>query len=100
MPKICEYCGKEFDVEEAHEDFEAETLKNCNYLTKCLCAECAIEAINAMDNGVYYGGGKGLVARRIQEGDGAAVYLHRIRADGLGNAACLAGGDARIADIV
>lgn len=54
MTKICDYCGKEFDVEEARDDFEMETLKNYDYLTKSLCAECAIEAINDMDNGVYY----------------------------------------------
>lgn len=54
MTKICEYCGKEFDVEEAREDFEMETLKNYDYLTKCLCAECAIEAIDDMDGEIYY----------------------------------------------
>lgn len=54
VTKICDYCGKEFDVEEARDDFEMETLKNYDYLTKCLCAECAIEAINDMDDGIYY----------------------------------------------
>ena len=54
MSKICEYCGKEFDIEEARDDFEMETSKNYNQLTKCLCAECAIEAINDMADGVYY----------------------------------------------
>ena len=54
MTKICDYCGKEFYEQEARDDFELETLKNYDYLTKCLCAECAIEAINDMDNGIYY----------------------------------------------
>lgn len=53
MTKVCEYCGKEFDVEEACDDFQMETLKRYDYLTKCLCAECAIEAINDMDSGIY-----------------------------------------------
>lgn len=31
-----------------------ETLKRYDYLTKCLCAECAIKAIDDMDDGIYY----------------------------------------------
>ena len=54
MAEICENCGKGFDEERAREDFEMETLKNYDYLTKCLCAECAIEAINDMVDGIYY----------------------------------------------
>lgn len=54
MTKICEYCGKEFDAEDARDIFEMEMLKNYDYLTKCLCAECAIEAINDMHDGIYY----------------------------------------------
>ena len=53
MTKVCEYCGKEFDVGEACDEFEMETLKRYDYLTKCLCAECAIEAINDRDSGIY-----------------------------------------------
>ncbi|MCM1538748.1 MAG: hypothetical protein NC254_10160 [bacterium] len=54
MTKKCDYCGKKFDIEDARDDFEIETLKNYDYLTKCLCAECAIEAINNMESGIYY----------------------------------------------
>ena len=45
-------------------------------------------------------GGKGLVARRIEEGDGAAVDHHAVRADVLRNAARLARNDVRAADAV
>lgn len=54
MAEICEICGKGFDEERAREDFEMETLKNYDYLTKCICAECAIEAISDMVDGIYY----------------------------------------------
>lgn len=54
MTKICDYCGNEFDEEDARDVFEMETLKTYDYLTKNLCAECAIEAIDDMDNGIYY----------------------------------------------
>ena len=45
-------------------------------------------------------GGEGLMARGIQEGDGLAVDLHLIGADVLRDAAGLAGGHVRVADIV
>lgn len=54
MTKICDYCGKEFDEQDARDIFEAEIPKNYDYLTKSLCAECAIEAIDDMDDGIYY----------------------------------------------
>lgn len=54
MTKICDYCGKEFDEQDARDDFVMATLKNYDYLTKVLCAECAIEAINDMDDGIYF----------------------------------------------
>lgn len=54
MDRICDYCGKEFDEQDAREVFEIETMKNYNYLTKSLCAECAIEAIDDMVDGIYY----------------------------------------------
>lgn len=53
MSSICENCGKEFEEEDAREEFESETGKCFEYLTKCLCAECAIEAIDAEEDGVY-----------------------------------------------
>ncbi|MPM74320.1 hypothetical protein SDC9_121307 [bioreactor metagenome] len=43
-------------------------------------------------------GGKRLVARRIQEGNGLSVQLHLIRADVLGDAARFALGDRGVAD--
>ena len=45
-------------------------------------------------------GGKGLMARGIEEGDGLALDLHLIGADVLGDAAGLAGGNVCVADIV
>lgn len=54
MVKICEYCSNEFDEQDARDEFEMETQKNYDYLTKCLCAECAIQAIDSMVDGVYY----------------------------------------------
>ncbi len=54
MAKICEYCGKEFDEEFDSDTFEMETSKRYDYLTKSLCAECAIEAIEDQDDGIYY----------------------------------------------
>ena len=53
MSNICENCGKEFDEEDAREEFEYETGKCFEYLTKTLCAECAIESIEAKEDGVY-----------------------------------------------
>ena len=43
-------------------------------------------------------GGKGFVTRRIQEGDLAAMQLHIIGADMLGDAAGLAGNDVGLTD--
>lgn len=53
MSRICEYCGKDFDEDEARDEFECETLKSYDYLTKSLCAECAIEAVHDMVDGIY-----------------------------------------------
>ena len=43
-------------------------------------------------------GGEGLVARRVEEGDGLAVVLHLVGADVLRDAAGLAGGHLGLAD--
>lgn len=44
--KICDYCGKGFDSDAAEETFSDEfALFNYNNFTKCLCGECAIQAI-------------------------------------------------------
>ena len=53
MSLICERCGKEFDKEDAREEFEDETGKNFDYLTETLCGDCAIQAINNKEDGVY-----------------------------------------------
>ena len=45
-------------------------------------------------------GGEGLVARGVEEGDGAAVDVHGVGADVLGDAAGLACGDLGVADVV
>ena len=54
MEKVCDICGAVFDEDEARDLFEMEVLRNYNYLTKCLCAKCAIEAINDKDGTLYY----------------------------------------------
>ena len=43
---------------------------------------------------------EGLVARRVEEGDGAARRVHVVRADVLGDAASLARGHTGAADVV
>lgn len=45
MP-ICEFCGKEFDEEFASTEFLIETQLWYENLTKCLCDECAIKAVD------------------------------------------------------
>lgn len=51
----CEYCGKNFDPEEAEDYFIDETyLLAYDNLKKCLCGECAVSAIEDQDEGVYY----------------------------------------------
>lgn len=51
---VCEYCGQEFEEDEAELTFESECPKSYRQLTKTLCADCAIEAIENEENGVYY----------------------------------------------
>lgn len=53
MEKTCDYCGKQFDEDYARDEFEMTCPKNYDYLTKSLCAECAISAIDDEDNGIY-----------------------------------------------
>lgn len=51
---ICEICGKEYDEDEAQEEFERECdrdLKNGNHFNECLCFECARDAIE--ENNFY-----------------------------------------------
>lgn len=52
--KKCEYCGKEYDPEYEEDTFACE----CSYLDyrnfrRNLCAECALQAIEDDDDGVY-----------------------------------------------
>lgn len=54
MPK-CEWCGKSFDSEEAANYFESEiSIFDYRNVKKCLCGECAVQAINDSDDGVYF----------------------------------------------
>lgn len=53
MSLVCERCGKRFDETDAREEFEGETGKCFDYLTKTLCDECAIQAIEDKEDGVY-----------------------------------------------
>lgn len=52
---ICEWCGKEFDLEEAADEFDCE-MPNLIYenVKKCLCGKCAIDAIRDEVDGVYF----------------------------------------------
>ena len=53
--KTCERCGAKFDPEEAKEQFEMEAfLLEYDDIEPCLCGECAIEALQIEDNGVFY----------------------------------------------
>lgn len=51
----CEWCGKEFDEDEAREQFESEYSRlSYDNIRKCLCGDCAIDAIEDEVDGVYY----------------------------------------------
>lgn len=50
----CKYCGKKYDSEEAEELFALATALSYNNLRIHLCGECAISAIESMDDGVYF----------------------------------------------
>lgn len=52
---ICEYCGSSFDTQEAEDYFEDECyiLSYCNF-RKRLCGKCAVDAIEDMQEGMYY----------------------------------------------
>ncbi len=53
--KKCEWCGNEFDVEEAEDIFEDETfMLSYQSVKKCLCGNCAVEAIKDAVDGVYF----------------------------------------------
>ncbi len=52
----CEFCGSYFDPDEAESEFTSETyLLDYSNVRKCLCAQCAIQAINEDKiEGVYF----------------------------------------------
>mgnify|MGYP002626828949 CR=1 FL=1 len=51
----CEWCGKSFDTDEAEDYFESETwLLSYGNVKKCLCGECAVQAIEDQVDGVYF----------------------------------------------
>ncbi len=50
---ICDNCGKEFNEEQAREEFEFETVKNYDFLTRNLCAKCAIDVFESEIDGEY-----------------------------------------------
>ncbi|MFA7367784.1 MAG: hypothetical protein WC008_05685 [Bacilli bacterium] len=51
---ICDQCGKEFFEEDAEDEFLLEyPLHNYSNLVRCLCGDCAIQAILVEDTGVY-----------------------------------------------
>ena len=51
---VCEWCGKEFDVDFDGDTFEMETNLCYQNLRKCLCGDCAIQAIDDEVDGIYY----------------------------------------------
>ena len=54
MP-ICEDCGVRFNKDEAEEYFEINTHLLCyDNLNKCLCGECAVNAINMNLEDTYF----------------------------------------------
>ena len=82
-----------------------------------LCRLCVVYALNSLGHYSVVSGndengdisyhcaagshrGERLVTRGVEEGDVSAVYCNSVGADMLGYAACLSGGDVRLADIV
>lgn len=52
---ICEWCGKEFDLQDAEDEFESGTFKLAySNVRKCLCGSCSVEAIEDEVDGVYF----------------------------------------------
>ena len=50
----CDRCGKEFDEKIEGEKFESETGLIYDNLALTLCAECAIDAMDVMESGIYF----------------------------------------------
>ena len=51
---VCDCCKNEFDLDFDRETFEIETLLCYQNLRKCLCSDCAIQAIEDQDDGIYF----------------------------------------------
>lgn len=51
---ICEWCNKEIDMDFDCAEFESETNLCYQNLRKCLCGECATQAIEDEVDGVYF----------------------------------------------
>ncbi len=51
---VCEQCGKEIDFDFDRAEFESETNLCYDNLRKCLCGECAVQAIDDEEDGVYF----------------------------------------------
>lgn len=52
---VCEWCGKEFEPEFDSDTFEIEEgILSYRNIRKCLCAECAIRAIDEQVEDVYF----------------------------------------------
>lgn len=49
----CENCNERFDRDEAASYFEMETGLSYDNLRKTLCGECAVQAIEDLEDGVY-----------------------------------------------
>ncbi len=51
----CEWCGEAFDRDEAEDFFETKTrLLSYANVKKCLCGNCAVQAIEDQADGVYF----------------------------------------------
>lgn len=51
----CEWCGNEFDIQEAEDEFISETFRlSYANIRKCLCGECSVDVINDEVDGVYF----------------------------------------------
>ena len=51
--KKCERCGVLFDSSEETDKFMMECALDYNSVTECICAECASNALNENEEGVY-----------------------------------------------
>ena len=50
----CSRCNKGFNVDDARDYFNRETIMNYDKIRPCFCADCAIEAIENEEEDVYF----------------------------------------------